>query len=152
SASDRPVIEFATVTGWDGPASRSISVALGQTTVITAAYVRSAQLAVTPSTGLTFSGVAGGPFSPAHIIFTLTNSGQATLGWIVTGVSNWVGLSAIKGILAGGARTNITISINGNANNLAVANYTNTLNFINQSNGLGNTSRLISLSVITNTP
>jgi len=144
------VIEFRTVTGWDGPPSRTVTVAPGaQVNIINAAYTHSAQLVVTPSAGLAFSGAAGGPFSPATLTCTLTNSGQGTLSWLATNSGNWLTLSAAKGVLAGGARTNITLSVNNNANGLGVGLYTNTLGFINQSNGLGNTTRTISLTVQT---
>src|ERR1022692_999693 len=63
-------------------------------------------------------------------------------------MSNWVSLSASNGFLAGGAQTNITVSINPSANTLAGGSYTSTIGFLNQSNGLGNTKRMVSLSLL----
>jgi hypothetical protein len=145
SPGDNPVIEFSTVANWDGPPSRSVSVALGQTTIIDAAYTRSAQLGVSPIGGLSFSGYAGGPFSPTNVTCTLANSGGASLSWRATRTTNWVTLSATNGTLAAGAHTNITVMINASANRLTAGVYTNTISFTNLTNGLGNTTRSVSL-------
>jgi alpha-tubulin suppressor-like RCC1 family protein len=146
---DHPVIEFRTVAGWDGPPSRTVTVAPGaQVNIINAAYTRSAQLVVSPAGGLGFSGAAGGPFSPATLTCTLTNAGQGSLSWVATNSGNWLTLSAGKGTLAGGGRTNITLSVNNNANSLGAGTYTNIIGFVNQSNGLGNTTRSVSLNVL----
>jgi Viral BACON domain len=71
------------------------------------------------------------------------------LSWAAAWTSNWLTLSATNGLLAGGAQTNITVSINTNANTLARGSYMGTIGFMNQSNGLGNTTRSVSLSVLT---
>ena len=142
-----PAIEFRPVAGWDGPPGGSFEATLGTLTVIPAAYTRSAQLAISPAGQLAFSGVVGGPFNPTGLTCLLTNSGAGALRWAAIGMSNWVSLSASDGILAGGARTNITVSINPSANTLAGGNYTSTIGFLNQSNGLGNTTRQVSLQV-----
>jgi hypothetical protein len=142
-----PVIEFKPVVGWDVPLACTVQVTLGATTVIPATYTRSAQLAVVPAGELGFTGLPGGPFNPANITCLLTNSGEGALRWSAIWTNKWLTLSATNGLLAGGARTNITVSINTNANTLVGGGYTSTIGFLNQSNGLGNTTRKASLSV-----
>jgi hypothetical protein len=104
-----------------------------------------AALAVSPSTGLDASGTAGGPFSPASKTYTLSNTGAADLSWSANHGAGWLALSATSGILTGGASTDITVSIN--ANSLAAGSYTDTVSFVNASNGTGTTNRIVSLTV-----
>lgn len=104
-------------------------------------------LAITPMGGLTSSGVAGGPFSPISIIYTLTNSGGTSLNWSASKTANWVSLSATSGSLAAGAATTVTVSINGSADSLAAGDYSDLVSFVNTTSGNGNTSRSVSLTV-----
>ncbi len=106
-----------------------------------------AQLGVSPSSGLTSSGTAGGPFSPNSQIYTLTNSGGAALSWTASETVNWLTLSATSGTLAPGAGTTVTVSINANANSLAANSYSDTVSFANTTNGAGNTTRAVNLTV-----
>ena len=58
-------------------------------------------LSVTPTTGLSATGNAGGPFSPASQTYTLTNTGQSGINWTASATTSWVGLSPKSGTLAG---------------------------------------------------
>src|SRR5204862_2602041 len=49
----------------------------------------SAQLSVSPGTGLSSTGFAGGPFRPASQTYTLSNSGTVTLSWTANSGANW---------------------------------------------------------------
>ncbi|MGD1020542.1 MAG: protease pro-enzyme activation domain-containing protein, partial [Verrucomicrobiia bacterium] len=104
-------------------------------------------LGVSPSTGLTSTGNNGGPFSPASQVYTLTNSGGAILSWSAANTQNWLSLSATNGTLAAGAWTTVTVSINANANSLAPGAYSDTVAFINLTNGIGNVALPIGLTV-----
>jgi hypothetical protein len=104
-------------------------------------------LEVSPADGLTSSGSAGGPFSPAAKVFTLSNSGGTALGWSVGTAENWISLSAASGTLAAGGSTNITISVNASANLLPAANYNALAVFLNTTSGTGNTTRPVNLTV-----
>ncbi len=106
-------------------------------------------LEVFPSDGLSSSGPVGGPFSPSSIVYTLTNSGGSTLDWTAGQSQGWVGLSATNGSLVAGASTNITVSINANADVLAPGSYTDTVGFTNVTSGSGDTTRNVSLTVNT---
>ena len=106
-----------------------------------------AALTVSPATALNASGTAGGPFSPASQIYTLSNTGAAELSWSANRGSTWLALSATSGSIPGGSSTNLTISLNANANSLAAGSYTDTVSFVNLSNNAGTTNRLATLTV-----
>ncbi|MGB4704383.1 MAG: hypothetical protein WBI18_04815 [Candidatus Saccharicenans sp.] len=55
--------------------------------------------------------------------------------------------SLLSGILNGGELTTVTITINSNANILEVGSYTDTIIFTNITNGEGNTTRSVNLTV-----
>jgi len=109
-------------------------------------------LTVTPADGLASTGGTGGPFSPSSQVYTLTNTGSASLNWTASKAADWLSLSASSGTLAAGAGTNITVSINANANSLAPGSHSDTVSFANTSNGAGSTTRAISLTVTNTEP
>ena len=141
-------LEFKPVSGWGVPANNTVQITLGQLTIVSATYTANpARLAVSPASGLTASGLAGGPFSPSSATYTLTNSGGASLNWSANRTAAWLSLSTSSGTLAAGARTNLAVNLSANASNLDSGNYSDTLGFTNLSNGLGNTIRSVSLAV-----
>jgi gingipain R len=105
-------------------------------------------LAVTPADGLTSSGGAGGPFTPSSKVYTLHNQGSTSINYTVSKVASWVTLSGTSGTLAGGASTNITVSIGSGANSLAVGSYSDTVTFTNTTDHVGDTTRPVSLQVL----
>jgi PKD repeat protein len=106
-----------------------------------------AALSVTPASGLSSSGQIGGPFSPPSQTYALQNLGGAPLNWIATNSFNWLTLSATNGTLDAAATTNITVSFNANADSLASGIYSDTVSFVNLSNGSGTTTRPVNLTV-----
>ena len=106
-----------------------------------------ADLAVTPSSGFASGGPPGGPFNPISQTYTLSNIGGVALSWTASNSSTWLTLSATSGTLASGASTNVTATINANANSLAPSSYSDTIGFTNTSNGVGNTTRAVTLSM-----
>ncbi len=104
-------------------------------------------LAVTPAGNLDSTGNYGGPFSPNSQIYTLSNPGNSSINWTASKTANWVSLSAASGTLAAGATTNVTVSINSNANARNVGNHTDTVSFTNITNSEGNTTRAVNLTV-----
>ncbi|MEW6002341.1 MAG: SBBP repeat-containing protein, partial [Nitrospirota bacterium] len=106
-------------------------------------------LSVTPSDGLTSSGYQGGPFSPLSKTFTLTNTGGSAINWTASQGQAWVTPSPTTGTLPAGTSIAVTVSINSNADGLLPGTYTDTVNFINMTNGNGDTTRPVSLTVAT---
>jgi subtilisin family serine protease len=105
-------------------------------------------LAVTPADGLSSAGYPGGPFSPSSKTYTLANTGGFAIDWTASASAAWVSLSATDGSLAPGATTAVQVSINSNANALPAGSYTGAVAFANTTNGRGNTTRPVSLSVV----
>jgi hypothetical protein len=105
------------------------------------------QLSVSPSGGLSSSGNAGGPFSPASITYTLNNAGDSSITWTASKALAWVSLSKTGGTLAAGGSDSVTVSINTGANSLDPGSYSDTVRFTNTTNGIGSTTRAVSLTV-----
>ena len=105
-------------------------------------------LLVLPSTTLTASGPVGGPFAPGSQLYTLTNSGSASLTWTGSVTKAWLTLSSASGTLAPGQSTTVSLTINSAANALPAGGVTDTLTVKNLSNGNGDTTRTIALTVL----
>ncbi|GMU81555.1 MAG: hypothetical protein AMXMBFR47_14260 [Planctomycetota bacterium] len=119
-----------------------------------AVLTRAVELSVVPAGGLlvssgslTSAGLVGGPFSPSSRNYTLTNTGSTAITWSATKTRPWVTLSAAGGTLAGGAAATVTVSLNSQANSLSAGVHSDTVSFANTTNGMGNTTRSVSLTV-----
>jgi hypothetical protein len=126
------------------------AVTAGKTTAFNATLTAAAPaaLAVTPATGLTASGSAGGPFTPASQDFTLQNTGGSSLSWTAAAGQAWATAAPASGMLAAGASVTVTVSINAGANALAAGTYSANITFTNATNGNGTSTRPVSLSVL----
>ncbi|HEX9849184.1 Ig domain-containing protein [Candidatus Deferrimicrobium sp.] len=111
------------------------------------ASVTAGPMTVTPAGGLTSSGTAGGPFTPSSLSYTVTNTGTASMNWTASKAQSWVTLSATGGTLAAGGTATVIASINSGANSLAAGGYSDNVTFTNTTNGTGNTTRPVSLTV-----
>ena len=109
--------------------------------------VTAGPLTVSPAGGLTSSGTVGGPFSPSSQTYTLANTGTAPMNWTASKAQSWLTLSAAGGTLAAGATATVTASINSGANSLAAGSYSDNIIFTNTTNGTGDATRLVSLTV-----
>lgn len=105
------------------------------------------RLTVTPDAEWQVSGVVGGPFSPASQTFWIRNEGNASLEWSASKSQPWLVLSASGGTLAPAESAEVTVSLTEEADNLRAGAYSDALRFVNLSNGLGNTTRGILLTV-----
>ncbi|MBN1672261.1 MAG: hypothetical protein JXR37_14570 [Kiritimatiellae bacterium] len=91
-------------------------------------------------------GPEGGPFGAVAQVYTLTNGSAGSLSWTTrTGVV-WLDVTPGGGALGAGGWTQVTVSVNTNADGLAGGAYTGTLDFVNTSNGVA-TARSASLFV-----
>jgi photosystem II stability/assembly factor-like uncharacterized protein len=108
--------------------------------------IPSDSLFITPGSGFTSSGVAGGPFTVTAETLTLTNEGASTLQWSLINTSSWLNVSSSSGTLAAHATTTVTVSLNATANTLPIAFYSADLLFSNQTTHITQT-RSFSLTV-----
>jgi len=112
---------------------------------------------VSPEAGLSASIEVGGALSASSKSYaatsassksyTLTNTGGAAINYTVSNGQDWVSLSSTGGFLEPGAITSVTVSINDFAANLGAGIYSDTVVFTNTTNGNGNTSRSVLLTV-----
>ena len=109
-------------------------------------------LTVTPATGLSSTGATGGAFAPASLTYTLTNTGTGVMEWTAGKTASWLTLSATGGSLGSGASSDVMVSINTSATSLAVGSYSDTVTMANATNGVGNTTRNVALTVAVPAP
>jgi hypothetical protein len=133
-------VTFVNVTSGNGDTSRFVSLAINSL----------GQLGVTPDTGLSVSGFAGGPFSPSSIVYTLTNSGGAALNWTASTDQGWVSLSSKGGSLEAATATKVEALIGSEADSLAPGDYTASVSFSDNSKSLAAYSSQVSLIVRSN--
>jgi len=105
------------------------------------------KLEVTPSTDFDSSGFPGGPFDPPNIIYTLKNTGDNYINWIISKEAFWINLSQSNGSLELDEAIEITAFINQSANDLPLGAYYDTLAFKNTTNADGDTDRKVSLLI-----
>ena len=130
------------VLAWDGAGNQG-------TTSITIQYPAAAggQLSVTPATGFTSTGPAGGPFSPLQQVYSVSNTGGSSINFTATATQPWVNVLGGSGALAAGASTNVVLSFTAAANALAAGTYNDTVTFTNTTNAQGNATRAVSLVI-----
>jgi Protein of unknown function (DUF1566)/Abnormal spindle-like microcephaly-assoc'd, ASPM-SPD-2-Hydin/YHYH protein len=112
-------------------------------TVVVAAPV----LSVTPTSGVNSTGAVGGGFTPSSGTYTLSNTGTGTLNWTAGKTATWLSLSNTSGVLAAGATTTVSASFSLSANTLTAGPYSDTVTFTNTTNSIGNTTRVVALTV-----
>ena len=123
-------------TGWGSPNGLNLIIALAIPDT----------LGVLPGTGLSASGTFGGPFSPGSQVFSLTNTGAASLTWSLVNIPLWLNASAAGGTLASSSGTGVTVSLGTVAATLAPSVYTANLGFSDLTSGITQ-FRLVTLTV-----
>ena len=110
-------------------------------------------LFISPTDSFSLNGAQGGPFSPTSRTFTLSNitsSGQS-LNYSLTGLPNWLQLvagSPSSGSIAAGTSVTISVSVKPSiANNLPLGTLSGNIIFSNTTNGAGNLTVPVSLTV-----
>ncbi len=84
-------------------------------------------LFITPSAGFDAEGCVGGPFSITNETFSLLNTGTNSLTWSLANTPTWLNASPGGGTLTPGETTNVTVSLNSNANSMTAGVYTATV-------------------------
>ncbi|MBA4377844.1 MAG: hypothetical protein C0395_04195 [Gemmatimonas sp.] len=102
-------------------------------------------LRVAPAGGLTTQGDVGGPFTPASKDYTLSNAGDAVIGYLVAADVAWVSVGNASGTIPAGGDVVVTVSVNAAANSLATGIHTGTLSFTNTTDHDGDTTAPLTL-------
>jgi subtilisin family serine protease len=131
-------VSFANLTDGRGDTSRAVLLAVVPVPGV---------LTVSPAEGMTSSGTSGGPFSPHTQTYTLSNSGETAIDWTAGKTVDWLSLSATAGNLDPGASIDVAVSLNAAADELAVGSHGDTVSFTNLSDGHGDTSRAVLLTI-----
>jgi hypothetical protein len=92
-------------------------------------------LRITPPLGFSSQGPSGGPFSATTETYTLTDTGATPLTWSLANDSSWLTVSATGGTLSPGASTNVTVSLNTNADDFMIAHAAGNVVFNNLTTG-----------------
>jgi len=104
-------------------------------------------LRVTPSSGFESSGEQGGPFTPDQTVYTLGNQYGTPIDYSVSKTQNWITLTNASGTIPGGGTVDVTVRINSNANLLPTGVHTDVLQFVNETDHVGDTARDVTLQV-----
>ena len=91
-------------------------------------------LIVLPDEAFIADGYEGGPFAPATMDFTLSNTGVTELHWVAAGSKHWVTVSPDAGSLAGGNDVVTTVGLDAAA--LTPGNYSADVTFVNLITGV----------------
>jgi sugar lactone lactonase YvrE len=107
---------------------------------------------VTPSDGLISVGLAGvGPFTPASKTYEIWNISATNETWNISVNQPWVDVSPVSVTLAPMTKTNVVVSINANALLLPPGTYNAIVSFVNQTTGIGSTTRIVTLRAYSST-
>jgi hypothetical protein len=114
-------------------------------------------LLITPWSGFTSAGCAGGPYSVTNKTFTLTNIGTAPLSWSLGNTSLWLNAAPASGtnLTPGGPAAAVTVSLSTNAWSLTAGVYTAAVWFTNLSDNVAQSRQftlVVDLPVITAEP
>jgi hypothetical protein len=105
-------------------------------------------LVVTPKDDFESSGPdPDGKFIPESKTYTLKNTGNDAIDFKITKKVQWLDISKASGTLAPKGVTDVTVSINESAKNLKEEVYKEEIEFINLTDGSGNTSRTVIVDV-----
>ncbi len=135
---------------YDGSSSgKSVTDISGLGEVMTAVFndINPGYLSVTPATDFSSSGIVGTVFSPNSQSYTLSNNGGKSIDFSVSKNAAWFDVNPTSGTLSPGGSTVVVLSLNSNVTGLNPFTYTDTVEFINDTNGIGNTARSAELIV-----
>jgi hypothetical protein len=102
---------------------------------------------VSPSASFDSEGMAGGPFNPASMVYTVENMEDYDLDFTVSTTQPWLDLSITGGHLSPFGSQTVTVTINSAAAALGNGDYSGTVSFENTTNHDGDTVRVVNLRV-----
>ncbi|MHC4500370.1 MAG: BACON domain-containing protein, partial [Planctomycetota bacterium] len=103
-------------------------------------------LEITPVDDFEPSGQPGGPFTPSSKDYQLTNVGPNSLWWGAYKAVDWLDLAPDWGPLGPSQSTIVTVSLTGEANSLLEGVHSDTMTFIDITNG-GEQTRGVTLTI-----
>jgi hypothetical protein len=104
-------------------------------------------MTVAPSSGAVFEGDFGGPFIPATVEYVIANNGDVPLTFEATADVPWVDVTPSGALIPEGGSLPIAVETNSTAAGLARGQYEGTLTILNLTNGEGNTTRPLHITV-----
>jgi hypothetical protein len=120
------------------------------TTGVVESYLVPDGLVITPSSSYAVEGTIGGPFTPSSKNYVLHNTTTNDISWTASTTATWMDLSATNGSLPpSGGSTNLLVSLNATASNMAVGNYDGILVITNLTSGV---SQTLNLSLVISLP
>ncbi|MCE5322052.1 S8 family serine peptidase [bacterium] len=125
----------------------NLTTSVGNTSRPVSLVVSNGILAVTPAATFTSSRQPGGQITPRSCTYTITNTGYANMSWSAAKNADWISLSKSSGTLSPQESTTVTVSILSSADSFAAGTYTDTITFTNTTNGIGNTTRSVILTI-----
>jgi murein DD-endopeptidase MepM/ murein hydrolase activator NlpD len=128
-------ITFTNTTNGQGTTSRSVALVVNALP----------GLLVAPAIEMVSSGPQGGPFSASSFDVALSST-TGTVSYSISGVPSWLNASQTSGVLTS-SPSNVTFTFNDIAYSLAPGTYHADIVFTNATNGLGNTTRPVDLTV-----
>lgn len=106
-------------------------------------------LTVDPIDRIEFTGPLGGPFLPDLHVYTLTNQGTGSVDWTAAVDQPWLVLSTASGTIGANASVQILASLDqAAAQGMASGGYDARVDFSNTTNGSGDTSREVELTIL----
>ena len=136
-------VSFTNTTNGFGNATVKIEL-----TVRGAAGGRPGVLVITPDANLATSGPEGGPFSTTSKVYSITSStvdGDSFV-WSASSDQDWLSMSPSGGEIPGQV-PHVTVTLNARALLLPAGLHTALVSFTNQTTGLGDTTRIVELTV-----
>lgn len=107
-------------------------------------------MSITPATGLTAGGAVGGPFT-ATASYVITSTKSSAVSVTVNTNAAWLSVDGSASqtftLNALNATRTVVVAINSSANTLAAGVYAGQINFLNNSGGVGASTRTASLEV-----
>jgi hypothetical protein len=129
-------ITFTNTTNGAGNQTRSATLTVNATPPV---------LQVSSASDIASAGNAGGPFSPVTCQYQLSAS-TGSAGYLISGMPSWLTVSPSSGTVTT-ALTNIKFTVNTGAYALSPDVYNATISFTNTTNGQGNQTRNVALTV-----
>jgi hypothetical protein len=106
-----------------------------------------ADMQVSPAGSFASEGPNGGPFTPESKTYTVKNNAEYPIDYSVNKAATWIDLDNTGGTIPAGGTADVVVSINSSANYLPNGYYEDVIDFVNETNHDGDTSRLVSLEV-----